>query len=450
MHSALVLLFLLHCILTSSGNEDQGREDAHRRLRNEGHLAADLSPRIERLRQWRLNQVLLDAPDKAEESVNNSSVALPTQRTGLGYAVNYLDPDTGYEHHNVFHQMHTMLEDAALAGQQAFGSSDKDILTEFTGLKVPAYLDCHLPDGSGGTLCGYDYYLSVPSRQMSCRAHALVTALAPDVAAWDEGELVARIMERYPNYPVVDEEYWEAAYVYRSALDTQKSSFAMAEIGARWGTWGFRAAAAVRRFSPHVRNTHLYFQETCRQGCDAIGIVQELNGFSSATGVHVVVDCMEPEAGVSTDTLDWIEQQAHNLLDWSEHHHQIDVVDMDCEGCELHLFSSFVDKLAPVWNKTKQLIIATHHFAGNMHVHRTLQELGGWTVVHELPGVRVDMSMSSRALKCRDKIRVDAAEIDRSWVWQNCQDTVRWDARSGPVLEYDGEIIAVNNRLATA
>ena len=70
VHSALVLLFFLHCILTSSGNEDGGRGDAHQPLRNEGHPAADLSPRIERLRQWRLNQVLLDAQDKTEESVH--------------------------------------------------------------------------------------------------------------------------------------------------------------------------------------------------------------------------------------------------------------------------------------------------------------------------------------------------------------------------------------------
>jgi len=40
-------------------------------------------------------------------------------------------------------------------------------------------------------------------------------------------------------YPLVDGEYWEAAYVYRAALDA-RTTFTFAEIGSRVSQLGFR------------------------------------------------------------------------------------------------------------------------------------------------------------------------------------------------------------------
>jgi hypothetical protein len=58
-----------------------------------------------------------------------------------------------------------------------------------------------------------------------------------------------------PEYPTIDEEYMEPISVYQAVLK------AMVEKGARLGTWGFRAAAAIRRNNMDVLKVDLLFME---------------------------------------------------------------------------------------------------------------------------------------------------------------------------------------------
>jgi hypothetical protein len=61
----------------------------------------------------------------------------------------------------------------------------------------------------------------------------------------------------------------QAIAVYGAALDA-RGRLAIAEIGARWGTWGFRAAAAARAHNPAVTGVDLLLVDSDEESCDAM------------------------------------------------------------------------------------------------------------------------------------------------------------------------------------
>ena len=132
---------------------------------------------------------------------------------------------------------------------------------------------------------------------------------------------------------------------------------------------------------------------------------------------------------------------------WARQRSVIDVLDMDCQGCELHMLTTFRDVLqGDVLHKTKVLIIGTHDEDGNEVMRHALQQLGeGWEIVHELPGM---FGKSRLHYECRKLFRSPEtwAAQAREMLLQQCKDTVFWHARRGPVMDWDGELIAVNRR----
>ena len=148
--------------------------------------------------------------------------------------------------------------------------------------------------------------------------------------------------------------------MYRASMDARRE-FAIAEIGSRWGTWAFRGAAAARRFNPSVELSHLYLQDICQEACDAARDVAALNGMTALNGVTLEIDCLPVGEGVSARAHSHVERQARNLVAWARQRSVIDVLDMDCQGCQLHLLTTFRDVLqGDVLHKTKVLIIGTH------------------------------------------------------------------------------------------
>ncbi len=107
------------------------------------------------------------------------------------------------------------------------------------------------------------YYDIVPDRRAVCQQHA---GLASEGGGdWDDR---TRSGERFfePELPVIDEEYGEHVEIYKSVVayleelvrEGQKQEeeeedvervahrpFVMLDVGARWGTWGFRALKAL-------------------------------------------------------------------------------------------------------------------------------------------------------------------------------------------------------------
>ncbi len=65
-----------------------------------------------------------------------------------------------------------------------------------------------------------------------------------------------------PNAP-------QAIVVYGAAL-AARGRLAVAELGARWGTWGLRAAVAARAYNPSVSGVDLFFAESNAEACRAI------------------------------------------------------------------------------------------------------------------------------------------------------------------------------------
>ena len=267
-------------------------------------------------------------------------------------AINFYDQSRLYPHHAVFHSM-----------PRRPLPVHPDVITEFTGLRVPRQYDCR-PEGlphppmeekGEGALCGFPYYREVASRWFPCYQHEALVKSGQKLVV--------------PDFPVIDEEYAEAVHVYQSVLIGQ-GVFSFAEFGARWGTWGFRAAAAARAYNTNISRVQLFFVEPEKDGCDAMDEMVELNGFDHAQ-VGVVIDCADAHASVMTG----------NFQSWAAERTAIDVLDMDIQGDELEILTSLE---SVVNDKVKLLIVGTHSAAQHDGVKQLFRK---WQVLEDTPEV---------------------------------------------------------------
>mmetsp|Transcript_83346 Transcript_83346/g.166391 ORF Transcript_83346/g.166391 Transcript_83346/m.166391 type:complete len:171 (-) Transcript_83346:11-523(-) len=118
-------------------------------------------------------------------------------------------------------------------------------------------------------------------------------------------------------------------------------SFIMAEVGARWGPWGARAAAFAYAVRPDL-DVRLHFVEPNPTACGGIRAVAELNG------LHSTIEC--DKASPAT------------FLKWAEGQEHVDVVDIDIQGHEQSLIPPIRDALSA---KAYRVIIGTHGALGN-------------------------------------------------------------------------------------
>jgi hypothetical protein len=318
------------------------------------------------------------------------------QLSGTLLAVNFIDQSRMYFHHAVFDRM---------PAKPRLVPTDMYV-TEFSGLLVPREFDCDNLDVGGGELCGHPYASSVPSRWFLC------------------GELRMRkfsgLKHFIPSLPVVDEEYFEAVAIYDKALSA-KDYFAVAEFGARWGTWGLRSVAALREYNSNWPMPYsLYFAEPCRQGCDAISHTAALNGINNYTTL-----------------CDYANIQS--FQEWSEGQPWIDVADFDIQGAEFDL----IPHIMPILNKkVKRVILSLHSADTTKHTHSLRQLFHRWTLHMEMPLNVVD----GEAAPCIG----DILRRGMHWHDQEVLQKVRvcrasaFDTAFGPVMQFDGEWIMDN------
>ena len=143
---------------------------------------------------------------------------------------------------------------------------NREILVEFSGLKIPM---------------GYDCPNIVPHEELPFS----MLYCAADV--WTRCYLLEGLlktgMEFYsPQLPIMAEEYGEYVELLQTLWKdgNEFGTFVMVEAGARWGTWGFRAAKAAEVFFGKEFNTSLLFFEVDENSCNAIHTVAKMNQFT--------------------------------------------------------------------------------------------------------------------------------------------------------------------------
>jgi hypothetical protein len=341
-------------------------------------------------------------------------------------AINYADQSRLYLHDPVFLSM--PVEPLQV---------DPRFIIEHTGLKVPAEFDCSQAFGRNNQYWGvptmvsilgidymksppmhlsHDYYSSVPSRWHDC--HNL------------QSYIMSGQKWFIPTYPIVDEEYIELISVYQVALKA-KHTFAMVEIGARWGTWGYRAAAAIRRYNLDVKKVDILFMEPSQNSCDAIRKVAEVNEFKLPI-FNISVLC---EAFGVSDEAPTANDSDAQFRSWVESRPVIDVFDIDCQGCEY----SMIPKILDILNyKVRRAIIGDHSQNMNQVI---LDILKGW--------VRVHISPVAGGGVCQETLRGPFKwQTQSDLVQRSCSKAPRFNYgyTYGPMINWDGDIILDNPR----
>lgn len=223
----------------------------------------------------------------------------------------------------------------------------KGLLNEINGLIVPVTYDCGNFREAKEPVLEHDYFNAVPSRWLQCyQHHALIKS----------GMTIGT-----PLYPIVDEEYVENVAIFQSILRSKPDDpYVFAELGARWGTWGFRSAAFLRSIRP-IQEYSLYFVEPVPESCDAIKTVGKLNGFSFS------LDC----SYASFDT----------FSKWADSVNHIDVIDIDIQSFE----TQFIPEVMSILNdKAYRVILGTH----DEKIHPQMLQLfeaNNWIVVNNSP-----------------------------------------------------------------
>lgn len=319
------------------------------------------------------------------------------------FAVNFADQSKSYLHHEVFGQMPI-----------SYLPVRREHVTEFTGLVIPSRFDCS-PNGMGDRM---NYLQTVPERWFKCyHLESLIRS----------GQKIFM-----PSYPVIDEEYPEAVAVYEAAMSA-KGVFSMIEIGARWGTWGYRAAAAIKKFNPSVR-VDLLFIEPSTQGCAAIDEIARINNF------------LPPQFNI-TKICSFAKKE--HIIDWIKHRTMIDLLDSDIQGAEFQLFPSISSIIR---SKVKRLIVGVH--TGQDIKWKSLLDLfREWKQVSKALGLA---SLPDNAGWCASRLRSDGNKWD---IQSQIQDDVRCKhklhllvkaGRFGRILTGDGELILDNPRFTTS
>lgn len=356
----------------------------------------------------------------------NGLLDAPVPATGspLALALNHMD-SKAYPHHPVM----------AAVGLGPF-PVEPGYITEWNGLKVPAEYDCDMFCSDGLEGCkrhrdgrffwgNHQYFLEVPSRWQMCWTHLANVNSAN------------RLM--YATLPLIDDEYNEQVAVYQSVLRA-RGKFVVAELGARWGTWGARSLALLRHARPELDHEMLAV-ESYPVSCRAIERVLAVNNLTGT----VLCELATPQ----------------KMLAWSNGVDHIDLVDFDIQGGEHSLIPEIMGMLN---SKVYRVIIGTHAAGAvsNAMVHGELRDLfgkeHGWLPIADIPP-QLNMGTIRRHLRT-------GGRLDPRNVWhQNHNETDeykkfgRWEALleatprawhdvggKGPVANVDGELIFDNPR----
>ena len=274
----------------------------------------------------------------------------------------------------------TMLTEKLRSLESKYNNS---IIVETNGLLVPQMYDC----SSWGP---HDYSKAVPSRFIFCHHQLYMRSLNPSY------------IEHFID--IIDEEVYEMEIVFRSILEARASNkFVIFEVGARWGTWGFRSIAAAKLVG--IENILSLFYETDQKYCEGIQVVGRLNNIRDFKLI------------CEAASLENIRSEALKL-------ELIDVMDFDIQGAEQHL----IPAIKSIMNeRVKYAVIGTH----SSSTHEKIRSLfADWIMIHEF--------LLNKNLSCVDKF-LRGSDFSGVLKYQCYVNT-----SLGPVCNWDGELILKN------
>lgn len=308
-------------------------------------------------------------------------------------AINVLERKA-YRHHPVLR-----------AVQLGAYSIDKQFLVELNGLKVPVEYDCdNFNANKHWAASKHFYYYEVPSRWHACHVH--------------QANLHSGLSLHQPALPIVDDEYAEHVAVFQAVLRSKPGQmFVVAELGARWGTWGARAVAMLRAVRGASSNYHALFVESDQGSCDGLRRVMAINNISSYS-----LDCAKADA-----------QAQMTRFEKFDH---VDLLDLDIQGGELG-WLQVAEKL--VRAKVYRLIVGTH----SLRAHSAVQSMfADWILIHEAPKQTGKRCFDVTMRHLRGNYRADSPE---RFDWGKILESGCYHNTSfGPVVQADGELILDN------
>jgi len=269
------------------------------------------------------SKTVVEMRDRQERKRNLSMVA-PSQPSclrpiELPLPLNILEQSVmTFQHHGIYA--------CVMSKQFPF---KKDFVLDVAGLYVPVEFDCRNLAENAQVWGSYDFFTPIPDRWTRCLDHQLLL----QGAGLKEGDLYR------PLLPVIDEEYPERAMIYQMVLAADRNKqkeFVFVDLGARWGTWSSRAIAALRSYNPMPYK--VYMVETNEVHCQGAKRVIEVNKFEN---VELYCDLFNHE----------------HFLEFASTVDQIDVIDLDCDGCEKLVMPLLRNLLA---KKVKRVILACH------------------------------------------------------------------------------------------
>eukprot|EP00931_Biecheleriopsis_adriatica_P044116 TRINITY_DN25206_c0_g1_i1.p1 TRINITY_DN25206_c0_g1~~TRINITY_DN25206_c0_g1_i1.p1 ORF type:complete len:354 (-),score=63.39 TRINITY_DN25206_c0_g1_i1:5-1066(-) len=291
-------------------------------------------------------------------------------------------------------------------------------LTELNGLYVPFRYDCRPALNSSGSRFSSNSmadmaYVVLPARQYACLLH---------MAAERTG-----LHATTPQLPLIDEEYYDYVFTFDSVLRALEAGrrFRMAELGARWGTWGARAQAFHRaRIASMERadlsEADLFFAEPNRVYCSWIHQVMKANDMRR---YHVT--CKEADV---RELLGFIlQEQAPFATEAAVTPLPLDLLHIDIQGGEVHLLRR-AGRLLDL--AVHRVILGTH---GPLIHQAALQDIfASWDILVNVPFTR---NVDCVVHQCWEK---DYTAVLQQ---ESCFTT---SAKFGPICSYDGLIVAEN------
>lgn len=290
---------------------------------------------------------------------------------------------------------------------QPYYSMEPGFLIEMNGLMVPEYFDCDIFN-NGLQWGGHPYYVAFAPRWHQCHLHMAM--------------IKSGLSMYQPQLPIIDEEYFEMVSVY-DAVFNAKNQLVVAELGARWGTWGSRAAALWRRLQRKESKSeeyNLFFVENNRVHCDGLKLVMKQNRYNYTLECNVA--------------------KTNTFSQWADTVPQIDILHVDIQGAEEQFFKDGT-VLNIMKRKVKRAIIGTH----SGRVHEQIKSIFcNWIVQHEIPRMDEDVTRRTMSLFRR---RLNG-QIDRTNFDEIIRQEHYFNTSYGKIVFLDGELIIDNPQLS--